>query len=146
MRNLLIIGILLAAQISGEGQESANRAIAFAKRIEVSTLDSKLPHQHFVSWFKEVVGPGAKIGWEVNDCGEQTGSAADKDRDLPFCAEGQADLADGRRVVVSIAVGTMKKGLTPRTVGIRGILIEQDGKTRNVSQLSDLARELSIKR
>jgi len=145
MRKLLTIGILLAAQISGQGQESVNRAIAFAKRIDVSTLDSRLPSERFVKWFKEVVGRGAKIGWEVNDCGEQTGSAADEDRDLPFCAQGQADLPDGRRVVVSIGVGTMRKGLTPGTVAIRDMFIEQDGKTRTVSHLSDLVNELRTK-
>ena len=145
MRTLLTIGVLLAAQISGLGQESAKQTVAFAKRIDVQTLDSRLPHQNFSKWFNEVVGPGAKIGWEVNDCGEQTGSAADKDRDLPFCAQGQADLPDGRRVVVSIGVGTMRKGLTPGTIAIRDILIEQDRKTRTVSRLSDLINELRSK-
>lgn len=145
MRKFLTIGILLAVQISAQGQQSANRAIAFAKRIDVSTLDSKLPNQRLVKWFREVVGPAAKIGWEVNDCGEQTGSAADKNRDLPFCAQGQANLPDGRRVVVSIGVGTMRKGLTPQTVAIHEVVIEQEGKTRTVSQLSDLVNELRTK-
>jgi hypothetical protein len=145
MRTLLTIGILLAAQIAGQGQESVKQALPFAKRIDVQTLDSRLPHQHFSKWFNEVVGPGAKIGWEVNDCGEQTGNASEKDRDLPFCAQGQADLPDGRTVVISIGVGTMSKGLTPRSVAIRDILIVQDGKARTVSQLSDLVNELRSK-
>lgn len=72
------------------------------------------------------MGPKAKITWEVNDCGEQTGGEADKDRDLPICAEVQANLPDQRIVVVRILAATFKKGLTPQDVGIYAILSKKE--------------------
>ena len=143
MRRLSTIAILFAAaQISGQAQDSGDLAIAHVKRLSVSALDSRLPYRRFVSWFKEVVGPKAKITWEVNDCGEQTGGEADKDRDLPICAEVQANLPDQRIVVVRILAGTFKKGIAPQDVGIYAIFIEQEGEIRNVRHLSDLVVEL----
>ena len=83
--------------------------IAYAKRIDVSTLDPQLPKQSLATWFRNVVGPRVELTWETNDCGEQTGGVADAGRDIPICVEVDATLADGRKVAVMIAVGTVKK-------------------------------------
>ena len=83
------IPILFAASIlaQAQGKHSTESIVARAKSSDVSRLDSRLPRQRFDDWFRSVVGPSAEIRWEANDCGEQTGSKADKRRDLPVCAQ-----------------------------------------------------------
>src|SRR5712692_2417981 len=91
---------LLAAYIattSAWAQDGRNekRAIAYAKRIPVSRFDASLTEQRFGEWLRAIVGSHVKIKWEVNDCGEQTGTAADIGRDFPSCVEADAELSDG---------------------------------------------------
>ena len=118
--------------------------IAYAKRINVCRLDPRLPRQRFDRWFKEIVGPSAKIEWEVNDCGEQTGSPADKGRDFPFCAQAEATLPDGRKAVVRISVGTFKRGLSGEPK-LFDAFIEREGQFYTIKQLGDLSERLSSK-
>src|SRR5438309_11974924 len=101
---LISAGLLLVPMTRSLGQLGNREIIAYAKRINVCRLDPRLPRQRFDRWFKEIVGPSAKIEWEVNDCGEQTGSPADKGRDFPFCAQAEATLPDGRKAGVMSSV------------------------------------------
>jgi hypothetical protein len=94
-----------------EARES--RSIKRVQELPASKLDPKLPPQPFASWFKSVLGPGAELKWEVNDCGEQTGNPlTDAGRDFPTCVE--VDATNPHKpeieIVVSIAVGTVNKG------------------------------------
>jgi hypothetical protein len=141
------IPILFVASILAQAQakHSAESIVARAKSSDVSRLDSRLPRQRFYAWFKNVVGPMAKIRWEANDCGEQTGGPADKVRDLPICAQAEAELSDGRKVVVSIAVGTMKKGLTREPGGMYYSVVEQGDKLDTIKRLGDLPEMLRAK-
>jgi len=139
--------VVLAASILAESQakRSVESIIAYAKRSDVSKLDSRLPRQRFDDWFRSVVGPLAEIRWEANDCGEQTGGKADKRRDLPVCAQAEAFLSDGRKVVVTIAVGTMKKGLTRVPGGMYYSVVEQGDKLDTIKRLGDLPEMLRSK-
>ena len=119
--------------------------IARARRSDVSKLDSRLTEQRFDEWFKTVVGPDAKIRWEANDCGEQTGGPADKRRDLPVCAQAEAVLSDGRKVVVTIAVGTMKKGFTKEPGGLYYSVVEQGDDVATIKRLGELPEMLRSK-
>jgi hypothetical protein len=106
--------VLLVA-VSAVGQTPRDRkAIAYAKAILVSTLDPKLPAIPFEHWLIKEAGEGAKISWEVNDCGEQTGTPeeAESDSDLPMCVEAEAHMRDKRVIVVGIAVGTYQRGIS----------------------------------
>src|SRR5690242_5134678 len=86
-------------------------AIQKASNALVSQLDPKLPQMKFGDWLKREAGPQAKISWETNDCGEQTGDPATNPKDIPVCAEATAKMLDGRAIVVRLAVGTDTKGL-----------------------------------
>jgi hypothetical protein len=136
-----IIAILLGclAMPSAFGQASeAEVMIAHAQRADVSKLDRNLPSQRFADWLAEIVGPGAIIKWEVNDCGERTGSEADLQRDLPFCVEADATLPDGRKVVLVMAAGTEKKGLSKRPGGFYYSAVEQGEEAHTFRNLSEL--------
>jgi hypothetical protein len=108
---LLLIAVGAAAQTPRD-----RKLIDYAKAIPVSQLDPKLPAIPFERWLIKQAGEGAQIAWEVNDCGEQTGTAEDGDHDFPACVEADAHLRDKRVIVVSIAVGTYKLGIAGKPV------------------------------
>lgn len=107
--------LLVAAGAAGQTPRD-RKAIAHAKAILVSQLDLKLPAVPFESWLIKEAGEGAQISWEVNDCGEQTGTAEDRDSDFPLCVEAEAHMRDKRVIVVSIAVGTYQSGIAGKPV------------------------------
>jgi hypothetical protein len=114
MRQVAAWLIVLIA-VAAAGQTPRDRkTIAYTKAILVSKLDPKLPAIPFERWLIKEAGEGGQISWEVNDCGEQTGTAAEEDRDsdFPLCVEAEAHLRDKRVIVVSIAVGTYQHGIT----------------------------------
>ncbi len=128
----------LQAQVA---QVAKDQVIARARRASALGLDSALPKQRFDDWFRKLVGPKVEIRWEANDCGEQTGSPADRDRDFPVCAEAIAVLCDGPSVAVLIGVGTVKKGITGKPV-VRLVSIERKGRVERVRRLRDLPEKL----
>jgi hypothetical protein len=94
-----------------EARES--KTIKHVQELPASKLDPKLSALPFASWFKSVLGPGAALKWEVNDCGEQTGDPKlDAGCDFPTCVE--ADATNPHKaeieIVVSINVGSINKG------------------------------------
>jgi TonB family protein len=133
------IAISLCLGISNLLQtESLEReALALARRIPASTLDSKLPKRPFAVWFSQVVGPGAGTVWQLTACGEDVGVQDDSERDLPACAQANASLPDGRKVIVVMTVGTFKKGLTGDPVFFRAV-IEHDNRFYQANELHDL--------
>jgi len=88
-------------------------AIAFAKTAIVRDMDATLPRVTIEAWLRELLGAQIEMKWEVNDCGEQTGSPADRGRDFPLCAEVNIALAGNRKLGVLLMVGSKKLGLNP---------------------------------
>src|SRR5438132_1293620 len=107
----LLAAFIAATSASAQNDQYEKRAIAYAKQIPVSQFDASLTGQRFGEWLRATVGTQAKIKWEVNDCGEQTGTAADIGRDFPSCVEADVELSGVRKIVISIAVGTFAKGI-----------------------------------
>jgi hypothetical protein len=145
MRSVQIAAwLLLLMAVGAVGQTPRDRKmIDYAKAIPVSQLDAKLPATPFEKWLIKQAGEGAQITWEVNDCGEQTGSPEDADNDFPICVEADAHLRDKRVIVVSIAVGTYKKGITGKPV-TWWITVGKDPKSDEpLDKLSEVPEELS---
>lgn len=120
---------------------SERQAVASAQRIPASELGAELPLRPFADWFRQIVGPQAGVNWQLNECGEQPALLLAQGRDLPACAEVNALLPDGRKVVVMIEVGTFKKGIT-RKPRFYHAAIEQQGELYPVRRLCDLAEGL----
>src|SRR5690349_13861580 len=76
---------------SPEIRNSDLRAAIAIKRVQelpANRLDAPLPRESFASWVKGLLGPGAELKWELNDCGEQSGDReSDSARDIPTCVE-----------------------------------------------------------
>lgn len=128
----ILLGTLSMAQ-SDRGLEQ--RAIAAAKRVDVSRLDVKLPRMRFDAWLQKQVG-SASIKWESNDCGEQDGFT--QRADIPVCGQASATLPDGRKLTVMIGVGTLKKGIQGAP-GVWFLAVEDKTSTH----LSDLPKFLA---
>ena len=75
-----------AAQALSKRQETA--AIRYGKGTLISRIEKGLPRERFDVWLRKLAGRKAKITWEVNDCGEQTGTPVDKGRGFPDVRRG----------------------------------------------------------
>jgi TonB family protein len=113
------------------------QAVTDTQRMITSELDAELPKLPFASWFERVIGPGAGVIWQLSECGEQLGAPPDSAREMQACAEANAILPDGRKVVVMINVGTFKKGMTGKPWFCYGV-IEQQDKLYQFQRLRDL--------
>jgi hypothetical protein len=137
-----ILTLILLLSGSTYPQITADDAIDLLEQYPAARLDSLLPKTAFLGWFRNVVGADAKITWEINDCGEQTGDpVVDQGRDFPVCFEISAVLPDRRIVGVAIAVGTEKKGLSGAPA-VYNIYIDTDKGTLHIKRLRDLPQAL----
>ena len=144
-KTILLVGFLFVAPLLAEAQNrSVEPIINYAKRLDVSRLDARLAGQRFGDWVEKVIAPGAEVKWEANDCGEQTGSPADKNRSIPLCAGVDVKFADGRTFSLLIAVGTQGKGIKGRPVFWFG-LVQIEGQSIVVNKLSELPELLKSK-
>ncbi|TML16443.1 MAG: hypothetical protein E6G33_05515 [Actinobacteria bacterium] len=114
------------------------KVIQAGKRARVSALEKGLPGVTLDEWLRALVPESATITWEANDCGEQTGSAADDNRDLPVCAEALVKTADGIEASVSVAAGTVRKGVSGHAVLFDVASKSPGGAWRGAKKLSDL--------
>lgn len=131
--------VILSASGIGYAQNRVRdqKAINYVRQSLVSKMESGMPRERFDTWFRRIAGKGHKVRYGVNDCGEQTGTPADRGRDFPMCVEAKAE-AEVSAIEVTIQVGTFKKGITGRPT-VRGIGIEEEGEERiDIKELSDL--------
>jgi len=142
-RMSLSLGFLMAAAFLWAqppiSKKIEKTAIGRAKNVLVATLDRGLPKVTLEFFLKYEAG-GAPIQWEVNDCGEQDGSAL-SGLDSPMCVE--ADFQKDRTsVTVIVLVGTFTRGPSGIPTLYRVTVADQGGSSRRVRQLSDLPMEL----
>ena len=129
---VLLITCTTSAQTASR-ERADKEAIEYAQRVLVSSLDHNLP-RITLRFFLENESDGARIHWEVNDCGEQTGSPdVDRGRDFPMCVEAEVFLKDQRSLNVSVVVGTFKKGIVDKPVVWSVMLTENDGEVRSIA-------------
>ena len=104
--------ILLLRAIQSPAQVHDKEAIDLAKAAVVRTIDGTLPDKKFEDWLRDLFGPAAKIAWEVNDCGEQTGDPQlDRGRDFPMCVDAAVSLDSSRVLHLLLVVGSFKTGV-----------------------------------
>ncbi len=145
IHSLFVTVIVIFSFLSLKAQTDKRDAavIAYAKRSSVSRLDSKLPPKRFGDWFQQIVGRTTKINWEVNDCGEQSGNpAVDKGRDFSMCVEAIAEKPNGIKILVSLSIGTFKRGIIAGKPDIRDVSVGKDDKWYEVRYLRDLPSKL----
>jgi len=137
---------LIVSSLSGSAQTAGTKArdaklITHAKQGPGSQLDRTLPSVSFEKWLQVEAEADAKFQWEVNDCGEQSGTATEEAHDFPMCVEADVAMKDGRSIVIMIAVGTSQKS----AVGKPELYFPQlitPRETINLRQLSDFPAAL----
>lgn len=131
-----------AALVSGRHAFPEKRAIEMAQHMDVRRLDPSVTlKRSFEHWLRALVGRDTTVTWEVNDCGESTGSAADIGRDIPACVEAIAHLSPRKNAVVSILVGTNETGIAGRPAVFQ-IAIVEGNDVQGMRSLSELAARL----
>lgn len=115
------------------------------KKLLVSELDVRLPREALAGWLARVAGPKAKVFWEVNDCGEQTGDPAadanDESRDFPACVQASVFLPDRREFGVLISVGTWQKGFVGKPA-VQHVYWAEGQQTHSLARLSEIPVEI----
>src|SRR6185312_2333801 len=86
---------------------SERDVLAYGKRLNVSRIDSHLRSERYAAWLARTLGPDATITWSSDDCGEGGGGY----EDVPLCITAEAQLRPRGRVILSVAVGSVKAGL-----------------------------------
>jgi TonB family protein len=139
MKIAAIVSVLwLVMNASPQIAEFEKQALASVQRRSASLFDDKLPRRPFGTWFEEIAGKGAGVVWQLSECGDPA-SAMDEAGDIPACAEANAVLANGSKVVVMILVGSFKKGYNGEP-SFFGAVIEHKDQFYQVSRLRDLPR------
>ena len=112
-KSIFLIALLCGLSVTSMGQKrfSEREAIARAQTTIVHRFDAKLSNQRFDVWLANLLGKDTKIAWSLHDCGETTGTAADRARDMPICAGVDAYFPDGRRLLLYIIAGSQRREL-----------------------------------
>jgi hypothetical protein len=111
-----------------------------AKNSIVRDIESTLPRVTFEAWLHGVLGTGAAMTWEVNDCGEHPGHATVPPRDFPVCVQVQADAGGDRRLTLFLAVGTQSRLTAGPPTLVYGTLdgSRPPAETTSISKLSQV--------
>lgn len=102
--NLAVLLFALCAAAAAQDPNATRDAklIAAAEQVSVHKLDETLPDVSFERCLEKESASDAKYHWEVNDCGEQSGTPGDIGT-VPFCVEVDSTLNDGREIVIFLA-------------------------------------------
>jgi len=104
----------------------------------MSDIENGLPEISFAEWFRQTVGEHSEIFWDINDCGEQSGTAADRGRDFPMCVSANTQIVANLYVSVNIQFGSFKLGLTKTKPVVRSINAGDELASEWVDNLIDL--------
>lgn len=135
---------LLRRELSRKRSEerAGDEYVKKAKMLSARQFDSALPDQPLEIWLRSNIPKQYKMVWGeyLTDCGEGTGTAADRDRDLPLCAE--VELKEGSKVrgYLALFVGTQKRGLLKEEYGLYFGHLEHNGARHEFKKLSDLLK------
>jgi TonB family protein len=133
----LIITLLIGTGGMSQTLSFEKQALALVQRLPASNLDAQLPPIPFSAWFTQLTGEGAGVIWQLTECSAYNEEPVEIGQDLPACAEANASLPDGLKVIVAITVGTFKKGLNGDPSFFSAV-VERDDRLYAVNRLRDL--------
>ena len=125
---------------------SASRAddeyVMKAMSLTARDFDRALPDQPIDAWLRSHIPGRYAVVWgeHITDCGEGTGTAVDKERDIPLCLE--VELKEGPEIkgCLNLFVGTEKRGFLKNGHGLYFGYLEHDGKKYNFKRLGDVLK------
>ena len=103
--SLLAVSLFMAAgMLTVAEDQDQRRFIDQLKKTPVSKIEAGLPQENFDSWFSKQVQP-SHAQYEVNDCGERSGTPEERGKEFPTCVAVTAT-AGMRKVDLAFVVGT----------------------------------------
>jgi TonB family protein len=138
--NVLLLALTAVINSSTQIVEFEKEALSSVQRISASRFDEQLPRRPFGVWFSELAGEQAGVVWQLSECGDPA-KAKEKPGQIPACAEVNAVLPNGSKVVVMIRVGTFQGGLKGEPTFL-GAVIEYNDRFYQVNHLRDLPKRV----
>jgi hypothetical protein len=123
-------------------EKHQTEVIDYAKKYLVSEIEPNVPPMSFEKWFQQIAGKEAKIVWDINDCGEQTGTSEDRGRDFPMCVGAEVVKSNSIDISVNIQFGTFGRGITKMKPVVRSITVGDEIGGNWLDNLSDLPEYL----
>lgn len=132
-----LVAASLACLVFG-GAQADDRFVRETKSRSAHDFDDALPVQPVAEWLRAHL-PSYQISWgeHITDCGEGTGSAIDKERDMPLCAEIVVKDGPKAKGYLVLLVGTQKRGLSKDGIGLYFGYLEHRGTKFEFKRLSD---------
>lgn len=118
--------------------EGVKRALSLTAR----DFDRVLPDQPIGAWLRSNLPARYEVIWgeHITDCGEGTGTAIDKERDMPICLE--VVLKEGPEIkgYLALFVGTERRGLFKGGYGLYFGYLQHEGNRYNFKRLRDVLK------
>ncbi len=144
MRSKLLVAILaatLAYWVSGDAHAD-DELVTKAKSQSARDFDKTLPAQPVEEWLRAHLPKSYEVIWgeHITDCGESTGTAVDKERDMPLCAE--LEIREGGKAVgfLMLFVATQNRGLLTGGMGVYFGHLDHHGVKYDFRRLSDILK------
>lgn len=144
LSSAVIVAVALSSLCAQDGANAKRDAAAITrvKNMLVSDLQPGNPKVALEYFLQTQAGRDAKISWEVNDCGEQTGDPVYRHTDPPICVEADVEPARGGSLVLMIAVGTSKTGIKGKPTVFSISFKDAQGTMKELRRLSQIPLEL----
>jgi len=135
---LIVIVFCVLFNTANAYDDYVKKAISLTAR----DFEKDLPDQPIDAWLRSNIPARYEVVWgeHITDCGESTGTSADKERDMPMCLE--VEIKEGPEIkgYLALFVGTEKRGLFKDGYGIYFGYLEHGGNKYNFKRLSDVLK------
>jgi len=135
---IFLTAVLFCSAYSGVLADDA--LVMKAKSLSAKHFDETLPDQPIEEWLRRHLPAEYEVVWGkyITDCGESTGGASDKERDMPLCAE--VEIRKGTKIVgyLALFVGTQKRGLLNDSAVVYFGHLEHRGMKYNFRKLREI--------
>jgi hypothetical protein len=153
MKPWLILFVLATCSVVAAQTAPERRMISRLKTTPVARIEPGLPNQPFHIWLMALLHQ-SQVNYEVDDCGERTGTPQDAGKSLPVCVHVSALVEPVRKLDLTFVVGTSIASTGGHTVEKPGKIQLMYGAlgpanpmskqpTRAVRKLSDLEKLLN---
>ncbi|WLE98846.1 MAG: hypothetical protein QTN59_08395 [Candidatus Electrothrix communis] len=141
----LLLCLFWAIPVFSADRTVENSSNEFSKHIDVTKLDASLPSESLYDWFNGLAKETERVEWEFNDCGEQTGTVADRGRDFPKCLEGSivSSTTYARILAIQVHVGTWQRGIVGKPLLGWIYYTKPDQSAVDIQSLSALKKAVS---
>jgi hypothetical protein len=138
--SILILIVFAACAGAQSSTHSSQAAIERAKKLTVSSLDSRLPKVS-LEFFLNYEAEGLPVTWKIVDCVEPNTTSPKDLASASTCVEADFSLKNGTTGTVVVSVGSTEQ-LQEAQKLVRATITNRGGTPRPVQRLGDLPQEL----